>query len=159
MAPPFRRKPNRLPMPTYAGSHGYFLTVNSLGRREVFDPALTRFCIDKLRAAATRRQVQILAYCFMPNHLHLLALTPDEAFLPDFVRDFKQATGFEFKKRTKRQLWQKSYHDHVLRTEESIWDVALYIAVNPVRAGLVNEARDWPWTGSFVWERSALVEA
>jgi len=127
-------------------------------RRKVFNEALVKFSLDKLQVTSKQRRVSILIYCFMPDHVHLLALTRDSTFLPDFMRDFKQATGFAFKRKTKRKLWQKSYHDHVVRTEQSLWAAALYIAANPVRAGLVEEARDWPWTGSLIWDRSALVE-
>jgi REP element-mobilizing transposase RayT len=95
----------------------------------------------------------------MPDHLHLLVLSTGSYSVVDFIRDFKQLTGFEFKKRTGRNLWQKSYHDHIPRSEESLLAAARYIAANPLRAGLVTQPRDWPWLGSFEWERSALVES
>jgi len=158
MATTFRRKPNRLPLPNYAERHAYQLTMATFGRRKVFNEPLFKFSLEKLSFVAERRNVSVLAYCFMPDHLHLLVQAGQPSFVPAFIRDFKQATGFEFKKRTKRQLWQKSYHDHVVRTEESLMNAALYIAANPVRAGLVETPSDWPWLGSFVWERSALVE-
>lgn len=75
-----------------------------------------------------------------------------------FLRDFKQITGFTFKKRTGRTLWQKSYHDHIFRSEESVRRAAQYIAANPVRAGIVANQAEYPYTGSFVWDRSAVVE-
>lgn len=103
--------------------------------------------------------MSVYAYCFMPDHVHLLVQGGSDSFLPDFVHDFKEAVGYEFKGLTGRMSWQRSYHDRILRTYEDLLGVARYIAWNPVRGRLVEEARDWPWLGSFEWERSALVEA
>jgi REP element-mobilizing transposase RayT len=102
--------------------------------------------------------MDVLAYCFMPDHAHLLVLSTGSSSVVDLMRDFKQLTGFEFMKRTGRKLWQKSYHDQISCSEESFLGSARYIAANPVRAGLVTRLGDWPWLGSFVWERTALVE-
>lgn len=58
-----------------------------------------------------------------------------------------------------RALWQRSFYDHALRREETLSDVARYIWHNPVRAGLVMRARDYPWSGSLVWsDWKAMLE-
>jgi hypothetical protein len=49
-------------------------------------------------------------------------------------------------------LWQRRFYDHALRASESIEIVAGYIWNNPVRAGLVSEADDYPFSGSLVWD-------
>ncbi len=158
MVTTFRRKQNRLPLPNYADTHVYLLTLACEKRRLEFNDALVTFCLEKLSAIAIKHKVGILAYCFMPDHLHLLAYAANPSFVPAFVRDFKQVTGFMFKARTGRTLWQKSYHDHILRSEESARRAAQYIAANPVRAGIVADPAEYPYTGSFVWDRSAVVE-
>ncbi len=158
MAATFRRRPNRLPLGNYADHHFYLLTLASHGRRNVFAGSAAPMCVTALRIVATKHAAGILAYCFMPDHVHLLVHCPERTFLPDFIRDFKQATGFRFKKQTGCQLWQKSYHDHVLRSEESVMDAARYIVANPVRAGLVADPSAYELTGSFVWDRDALME-
>jgi len=48
----------------------------------------------------------------------------ETTIIPDFVKDFKQRTGLAFRRATSRPLWQKSYYDHILRSEEAILDVA-----------------------------------
>ena len=50
-----------------------------------------------------------------------------------------------------RRLWQESFYDHALRKEESLRRVAGYIWDNPVRAGLVEDPLDYPWSGSAAW--------
>lgn len=154
----FRRKQNRLPLPNYADTHAYLLTLACDKRRREFNNALVAFCLHKLRAVALKHRASVLLYCFMPNHLHLLLYSANPTFIPGFLRDFKQVTGYTFKRRTGRTLWQKSYHDHILRSDESLLDAARYILHNPVTAGLVTSPGDYPFTGSFVWERSVFVE-
>jgi len=91
---------------------------------------------------------EVLAYCFMPNHVHLLVagLTATSRLKP-FMEQFKQITGFAFKQEHRVPLWHRSYHDRVLRREESIESVANYIWANPVRAGIVESAEDYPYSG------------
>jgi len=47
--------------------------------------------------------------------------------------------------------WQHESFDHIVRNDESLRQKAEYICENPVRAGLVANARDYPWTWSRYW--------
>lgn len=159
MATTFRRKSNRLHPSVYRGPAAYFLTMACEGRRTAFEDArLVASLCDALREAADKHQVSVFAYCFMPDHLHLLVGGGESTVLPDFVHDFKQRTGYEFGRRIGRPLWQKSYYDRVLRGDEDLLEIAKYITGNPVRAGLVSQASDYPFLGSFAWDRAQLVE-
>lgn len=94
----------------------------------------------------------------MPDHVHLLVEAGDRSDLPRFVKDFKQRTGYAYRRVCSGPLWQKSYYDHVLRSEEDVRDVARYIVGNPVRAGSVVAAGDYLYGGSVVWGK-AIMEA
>jgi putative transposase len=74
------------------------------------------------------------------------------------MRDFKGATRYAYMKRFRRVLWQKSYYDHACRRGEDLTAAARYIVRNPVRSGLVDNAADYPFNGSFVLARGALME-
>jgi len=52
-------------------------------------------------------------------------------------------------------LWQKKFYDHILRETDNFDAVAGYIWMNPVRAGLCDDARDYPYSGSFTvdWKK------
>ena len=81
----------------------------------------------------------ISAYCFMPDHLHLVLTAADEcADFQRFMANWKQRSGCHFKKLTGERLWQESYFDHVLRDEET-WTAMKYVFENPVRRGLSHE--------------------
>jgi putative transposase len=96
----------------------------------------------------------------MPDHLHAVAEgSSDATDFRAFVRDFKQRSAFTFKQRTSQRLWQPSFHDRILRDAESTADVVCYVLYNPVRAGLVSDARDYPHLGSDVYAVEDLIRS
>jgi REP element-mobilizing transposase RayT len=145
---PTRKPAPRLPGFNYVGAYGYFVTINSHQRQSVFSGAPGVECIDTLVKTAEDAGFDLMAYCLMPDHLHLLCTGRTEgAQLGPFVKLFKQVTGFQYKKATGRQLWQRGYYDHVLRSDEDAHDIAAYIWYNPVRAGLVSEPGAYSFSG------------
>lgn len=95
----------------------------------------------------------------MPDHLHVVCEAEEDGCdFQEWVRLFKQRTGFEWKQRTGERLWQKSYHDHVLRETEPTRQVVRYLLENPVRGGLVESPGDYPHSGSLTCTREALIE-
>jgi putative transposase len=152
MAHTFRRKRNRLPLDAYRGPAAYSISAAVKGRRPVFKrPEIVALCLNKLRKASAASGFDVLAYCFMPDHLHLLLQATEDADLVAFMRIFKQLSGFAYRRSTgdPQVLWQTSYYDHVLRSDEDLHAVARYIWANPVRAGLVESAREYPHSGSL----------
>jgi putative transposase len=76
----------------------------------------------------------------MPDHLHMLASFAPEVRMRTTLRAWKRFTA-----RTTALEWQRDWFDHRLRTEESYREKADYILANPVRAGLIARAEDWPY--------------
>jgi putative transposase len=143
-----RKSSPRLPTFEYKGAFAYFITINTDDNRPYFREDTAKRCADLLLKAAQDRRFEITAYCVMPNHVHFLASGLDEnADLIEFVKRFKQLMGFEFKTATGKQLWQRSFYDHILRSDEDVEGVAAYIWRNPVAAGIVAEATDYPFSG------------
>jgi len=95
----------------------------------------------------------------MPDHLHLLVEACDEqADLVAFAKDIKQRIGYRHPRKSAARIWQKGLHDRVLRDDEATLTVVKYILENPVRAGLVKEPRDYPYSGSAIWTWDQLME-
>lgn len=84
-----------------------------------------------------------LRYVVMPDHIHLLAVNTGQSSLGDWMKALKAVTG----ERVVR--WQPGFFDHVLRNAESESEKWLYVLENPVRAGLVKQAEDWPFAGEI----------
>ena len=100
----------------------------------------------------------VIAYCFMPDHLHLLVEgTNPASTLTEFVRVFKQRSSFQWKRMFGSQLWQRSYFERVLRNHESSIDVARYVLANPLRAGMVDSVEDYPFLGSLTMSVRELL--
>ena len=146
----FNRKVNRLDHELYCQRRIYFLTICSFDGQEVFkDSQIVDSLLESLKACCKTYGFINYAYCFMPDHLHLLLGGEDGSDLIRLIRQFKQLTGYRFKKETGKSLWQKSYYDHILRKEEDVVNVVKYILGNPVRKGLVENADEYPFSGSL----------
>ncbi len=73
-----------------------------------------------------------------------------------FMKLFKQKSSYHFKKYANNILWQRSYYDHVIRKEENLKDIIRYIWGNPVRKALVTNYRDYPFSGSLIFDKTKL---
>jgi putative transposase len=147
----FRRKNIRLPSPRYRGRAWFFITICCEKRRPVFsDRKYAQQLIVRLRCAAEKYRFRVHAYSVMPDHFHALVegISPDSDLLL-FIRFFKQTTSHEYSRESALPLWQKNFHDHILRPKDSPEGVSWYIWMNPVRKGLCNQPLQYPFSGSF----------
>lgn len=151
------RRPPHLDERLYDGYVRVFLTMCTFERRRWFaDRAIVDTIRSQLLSTAADFDVEIVAYCFMPDHLHLLAGgTCDSANVLTFARRFRQASGYVFRREQAARLWQDGFFDHVLRDGEKTFEVVSYILANPVRAGIAADASRYPFSGS---DRYSLVE-
>lgn len=147
---PFPKRP-RLKDFNYIGINAYFITILTKDRSAYFkNDKVVDGLIDLLFEVSRSERFKVLAYCFMPDHLHLLLHGEDDkSNLKKFVSIYKQKSGYWFKKSYKENLWHISYYDHVLRKEENIENVSMYILENPIRKGLVSDYREYPFSRSF----------
>jgi putative transposase len=155
---PYKPAP-RLKSFDYLGIQRYFLTICTRDRQKTFrDVAAVNEAVAQLRRTSTAEEFAIIAYCFMPDHLHLLCegTCPSSDF-KEFVRLYKQRSSFAWKQRTRLGLWQRGYFDRVLRADEDTVAVARYILGNSVRAGLSQSAEEYPYSGSFTMEVNDLL--
>lgn len=145
------KKRIRLKCFDYKGLYGYFVTLCSYDKIQVFqDPKTIEMCLAVMREQGKKYKFLIWAYCFMPDHLHLLIQGSNiDSDFKKFISQFKQKTAFIYKSNKGKKLWQINYYEHVLRKEEDINDIAEYIWGNPVRKGIVEDYRKYPYNGSF----------
>lgn len=97
--------------------------------------------------------MDVYAYCFMPDHLHLeLVGLAEDSDLVKMMKEFKGEATSAGREAGIRNPWQKGFYDHVLREDDSPDAVAWYIFANPARKGLVKDPRDWPYSGSWMFD-------
>jgi len=144
----------------YVGAYSYFLTFCTFER--------TRLLVTAESVAIVHEQIlrvcgdhgfQIDAYCYMPDHLHLvITATCSDSDLREFVARAKQSTGFYFKKATQQRLWQRYGYERVLRNEEEKIAFIRYVIQNAIRAELVESPLDYPFWGSSICSREELLD-
>ena len=151
--------PGHLKTFSYIGIHRYSLTFCTNGRRRILTEAsVARLVIEKLARTATEQQFAIIAYCLMPDHLHLLIEGRcDASNCKTFIKSFKQYSGYYYSQQRKDTLWQRYGFENVLRDDEVTLNVARYILANPVRAGLARTVEEYPFVGSRVYELKDLL--
>lgn len=141
----------------YLGPYAYFVTLCCSKKSLYFtDKSVVGQVLKQLGEYSTTHGFEIHAYCFMPDHLHILIEGKENFSLKEFMRAFKQKSEYHLRKKVDGFLWQRSYYDHVLRKEEAIEEVARYILENPVRKGLVDNFLDYPFLGSMVFDIKEL---
>jgi putative transposase len=156
-----RRSTPRCPNFDYLGFHRYSLTFCTFDRKVLFaaEPIVSTVLSHFLRAAE-RDEVEILAYCFMPDHVHLLvAGTTAQSDARRFIAAAKQFSGHWYRQQFSQPLWQRSAWDRIVRTEDNTETVIRYLLMNPVRAGIVSDPLDYPFSGSLVYSRDVLMDA
>lgn len=103
-----------------------------------------------LAVAAARTGIQLHAFCVLSNHLHVILTDPGTG-IASFNQFLNALTARALNAHHGRwdHFWESgSYSAVVLETPEDILDKCAYVLANPVAAGLVQHARDWPglWT-------------
>ncbi|MCB7146503.1 transposase [Stenotrophomonas maltophilia] len=129
----------------------YVLTTVVRHRRPVFeDPRCATCLVDALRYVERMGLSRSFAWVVMPDHLHWLMQLRDGS-LARMMGTVKSRSsrllGQQFGIQT--PLWQPSYFDHAVRSEEALRRHALYILGNPIRAGLTLHLDEYP----FAWCR------
>lgn len=148
----------RLPRLTLAG-YPHHVIQRGNNRQAIFASTLDyKRLLDLLDENARKFGVAVHAYVLMSNHFHLL-LTPQTS---DGLPQMMQAVGrryvryFNDAQKRSGTLWEGRYKSTVIQTERYLLACMAYIDLNPVRAGLVAQARDYPWSshGHFIGQCS-----
>lgn len=109
-----------------------------------------------LRAARERVRMRVLAYCIMPNHIHLVLWPREDGdlgttmqwLLTSHVRRYHRHYG------TSGRVWQGRYKAFPIQHDSHLRTVLRYVERNPLRAGLVRKAEDWAWSSLAQYARA-----
>ena len=100
--------------------------------------------------ANSQHNIAVGRYVIMPDHVHLFVRGADDFQIGPWVGMLKQALAKQIALTRTVPIWQRGFFDHVLRNDESYAQKWNYVRENPVRAGLVTRADDWPYSGEIV---------
>ncbi len=119
-----------------------------------------------------RKEYDLIAYCIMPNHVHMvftvgrLAVQSDspqprptsnanvlgadclQYIVTKIMKGLKWYTALESNKLLNRTgaFWQHESYDHVIRDDDELSRIVEYVLMNPVHARLIDSIEEWPWT-------------
>ncbi len=149
----------------------YYITSVIYSRTKIFTaPSFVVPIIDSLNYYRYQYSIKIIGYVVMPDHLHLLLYPLIESAITAFMRDFKRFTSGRITRQAKVEekrdwismfeqagtkteraefkVWQDSFWEQNIYTEDFIKQKMDYIHMNPVRAGLVSSAIEYPYSSA-----------
>jgi REP element-mobilizing transposase RayT len=107
---------------------------------------IARAVVMELLRTTARFDVEVVAYCVMPDHAAvLLAGRGQEADQRAAVRRWKQVSGRAHRERTGRTLWQPRCAEWPIDDVPSLREVAAYLVLEPVRRRIVRSVADYRW--------------
>ena len=129
---------------------GAWYHVMNRGRRreKVFlDKTDCQAFVDLLQETSDTWNVRIAAYCLMSNHYHLLIMTPEA----NIVRAMRHINGIFTQRFNRRhscegQLFRGRYKSILVGGDSYLLQLVRYIHANPVKAGLAEDAAQYPWS-------------
>jgi len=133
----------------------WYHVLNRGNRREVVfhKPADYDAFVKAMSDATARLNVDILGYCVMPNHFHLLMRTNADGDLGRWVRWLLVAHAQRYHRHyhTTGHVWQGRYKAFPVQDDDHLATVLRYVERNPLRADLVTRAEHWKWSSLPGW--------
>jgi REP element-mobilizing transposase RayT len=128
------------------GQYYFITTTVKNGEKSFLHPDTVHIVLDTLKWLDEQRRIKLIAAVVMPDHLHFIAELKSGT-LPELMKTLKGYTAREINKLLGRQgpLWQREYHDHGIRKEEGLMKVVKYCLENPVREGIVDDFKQYPY--------------
>ncbi len=126
----------------------YHVFTRGSNRQAVFlyDTDRTDF-LDCLSRVVRRHELQLLGYCLMPNHFHLILRTPGSA-LSEAMKGLNGRYALRFNRRYQRDahLFKNRFGAVLQESDDQLRWTLRYVVRNPVDIGLCREPAEWPWS-------------
>ena len=103
--------------------------------------------LNLLNDLTSKNKVSIVAYCLMPNHVHLIAVPETPEGLTSAIGEThrKYTRMINFRKKWRGYLWQGRFSSYIM-DEKYLYAAARYILNNPVKAKIVKRADEYKWS-------------
>jgi REP element-mobilizing transposase RayT len=123
---------------------------NGYGGRDLASPHIAKVVQAALLTFDAQRY-KLIAWCVMPNHVHVLLEIRAENRLDRIVHSWKSYSAKEANRLLERTgtFWAREYFDRYMRDEEHLARTAAYIEGNPVKAGLCENVADWRFSSAW----------
>ena len=148
----------KCPQAILASSRAFFVTTKaSMGRRLLQSERNALLLIDVLRSNVAAGKFQLHEFVIMPDHLHLLMTLSVEATIEKAMQLIKGGFSYRLKKEFGYQgeVWQRGFSEVRISDGQSFLQHREYIVQNPVKAGLVDTAEQYPYGYTYLAKKKA----
>jgi putative transposase len=128
----------------------YFITINAVQRHinQLAKPVIAEAIKDSIQVYKDAHKWHPKLVVIMPDHLHILApLNTANYSIRQIISPWKS-----YLKRSQLIEWQEGFFEHRIRDRASLEEKEQYLRMNPVRAGLVEDPKKWP----YLWPESSF---
>lgn len=149
----------------------FFITTTVVNFQNIFSygDAYNNILLNSLKHLINEHKALLIAFVFMPSHIHLIINMPEGESISDLMRDFKKYTSTKIRQQLENdgsikavemlrknaagkkqvfKLWKDRFDDLVITSVKTLRLKIEYIHDNPVRAGLVESAVDWKYSSA-----------
>ncbi len=126
----------------------YFITTCCHNKQKIFlDKENAQIFLNALDWLVEKGYIDLHFCIVMPDHVHLVFQLTGDKTLAEVLKTLKQFTGRRIRQRIgiKNSIWQDQYYDHLIRKDESLYKIIEYCWYNPVRAGIVDNPKEYPY--------------
>ena len=140
------RKPTRIPNYDYSKDNYYFVTICTYEKKCIFGTVREigrygKIAADSIDSLSSHySNVSIDKNVVMPNHIHMIVVIgckieiSDNPTLSQIIGAYKsEVTRLIHQSAPNEQIWQRSFHDHVIRNQRDYDRIWNYIHTNPMR--------------------------
>jgi len=136
----------------YIPGKTYFLTLVTHDRQPILTTESGQTCLQKAwKQQQLVRPFETVALCILPDHLHSI-ITLDDADVETRIEKIKAAFAKSYLKTQgiahsiEHPIWQNRFWQHRIRGQRDFSDHLDYLHYNPVRHGLVDQCKEWPYS-------------
>jgi putative transposase len=140
----------------------HYVTFTCNGRRRLLDQDHPkRVVLGVLNEQLAHQSATCVGFVIMPNHVHAIVWFPQPGQLSRFVHEWKRRSSFTIRAWYRNldaqyfdftafgdRFWQPRYYAWTIASRSKLEEKLAYVHLNPVRAGLVAAAVDWPWSSA-----------
>lgn len=117
------------------------------------------FYLKKMAESSRKHDFAIIAYCLMPNHIHLI-VRQDGIYLPaKFISSIHTSYAMVFNKKylTVGHLFQDRFKQRIIEDDDYMKNLIAYVHLNPVKAGLCKFPKEYRWSSYLEYARAGNV--